>query len=71
MQKHIDQRLSDDSFAVDFNALPTAIRLGAKLSNHSTIDAHPPSQNEFFCFTPRGNAGASKDFLQSLCHNRT
>jgi hypothetical protein len=68
VQENINEGLGDDAFAVQLDLLPAQIGLRAKFGHHVTIDTNASRHDEFFGLAPRGNAGTSKDFLQSVSH---
>ena len=46
-----------DGFAVNGNAVFAQIRFGSQLRNDFSVDGDMTAADQFFGFTPRGNAG--------------
>jgi hypothetical protein len=52
-----------------FDAIAFGISLGAKLGDYRTVDADLSATNQFLGMSPRGDAGASDNFLQAFEHS--
>lgn len=66
VQQDVAVSLRRDDFPVDFNLLRRGINPRAELSDHLSIDADAPLNNERLGFSSRCNAGSRNDTLQSF-----
>jgi hypothetical protein len=68
VQQNVNERLSNDAFAIEFDALSPQIRLDPELRYDTTVHSNPSSQDELFGFASRRDTRTSQDLLQSVSH---
>lgn len=65
VKDHVDERLSNDALAIDFDRVRFGVNLGPELRHDLAVDPHPPACDERFCCAPGRNSGTGQDLLQA------